>query len=656
MKDKIVPAIIDWSNPETPVSSTFEDFYFSTVDGINESTHVFLQHNNIPDRWFRLKSGENFVIAETGFGTGLNFLVTLSLWNKLKSEGKIVADTRLHYISAEKHPLIKQDIEKAWLNWPEFKGITDELSENYPLATPGYHRIHLPGADLTLLYRDASEAFSGLIARVDCWFLDGFSPIKNPDIWQQSLFDEMANLSGAGTTFSTFTAARGVKEGLSKAGFQVIKSSGFGLKRNMLNGSYISPGPTKPQNKTPWFDYAQTPEANPDLPVAVIGAGIAGCSTSSALISQGHHVDLIEQIDFSAGPPPITIQGVLYVKLSAELSAHSEFYSHGYLYSLKRMRNLPGLEWEQTGVIQSAFSDAEVKRQQKFVKNAPYPESLIRGITAEEASEIAGIPLDSPALYFPSGAWVNPISLCQNLMTGANIVHNTQVLKIEKRDGAWYLKTSSETELGPYKSVVVACSNMANNFEQFSGLPVKPIRGQKSFIKIEQDNLPLKAVLCGKAYITPAINKQINFGATFNLGETTTEVRDEDHDANKQAILGHFPALSEWVNQPISMGIVGFRCTSPDYTPIVGPMPDWEAYKTNYKDIGRFKKQQFGAAPLNNGLYCNIGHGSRGLASALLSGEIIANQISGTPLPVPKIIADHLNPARFLVKKLKKGG
>jgi len=658
MSNKITQATVEWPTQGTPFSPEFDDVYFSSCNGIEETTYVFLAQNNLPDRWLALKSNEQFVIAETGFGTGLNFLVVANLWSDLKLRGAIAQTAELHFISAEKYPLKRDDMTKVWESWPQFQNIINPLSENYPIPSPGYHRCRInKDINLTLIYRDAGDAFSELEAQVDCWFLDGFTPSKNPDMWTERLFKSMANLSHSSTTYATFTASRFVLDGLQSAGFTAEKTSGYGLKRNMTKGQYVTHGPLQPATKEPWFHHqVSSSPKDTTRPIAVIGAGIAGCSSAEALIRQGYRVDIIEQQDYSAGPPPFSIQGVLYVKLSAELSAHSEFYSLGYLHSLKKLRNISGLEWQQTGVIQTAFNDKELKRQQKFLQNTPYPESLIREVTAEEATEISGVPIDSPGLYFPSGAWVNPISLCQHLMQGANLIHNTKVAAMYSKADQWFLKTECGKTLGPYQSVIVASSNTAAEFEQFKDqLPVKPIRGQKSFIKMKQDNFPLKAVLCGKAYITPAINQQINFGATFNLGETTTEVREIDHQTNKDNILRYVPSLNEWLDQPVSMGIVGFRCTSPDYMPLVGPVPDWQAYSSVYADIHRFKKQVYPPAPVIKGLYCNIGHGSRGLSSVMLSAELLACQISGAPLPLSRSVINHLSPARFLVKKLKKG-
>jgi len=656
MAFKITPAHIDWSNATTLTAVDFQDVYHSLQGGADEAQHVYVEANALVARWSSLTDARAFVIAETGFGTGLNFLVTLSTWRKAKADGRIPSTARLQFVSVEKHPLTKPDLIRAWQYWEGFSEITPMLLAQYPDLTPGFHRIHLDDVDLTLIFDDATHGMNQLVGQVDCWFLDGFSPAKNPDMWQQSLFDVMAAHSHEHTTVSTFTVAQQVKEGLSRAGFVVEKVPGFGLKRHTLFGHFRTCGPSLPSNLTPWFAYDTKAVTEQNLPIAVIGAGIAGASTAQALIRRGYAVDVIEKQDFSAGPPPITIQGVLYVKLSASYNPHSAFYAQGFLYSAQQLNLMPHVEWDACGVIQTAFNETEARRQKKFLEDHPYPDSLIQGVSQSQSSTLSGVSLSHSGLYFPQGGWVNPISLCHQLLQGAVVTDNTEVIATTKGPDGWMVTDSKDKQHGPYAAVVVACSYTAKSFVQLQALPTQTIRGQKTFtVPPKHQQLPIKTVLCGSVYITPNSSQSFNFGATFQKNDFESAPRDSDNEANQQQLREQFPALNTWIDMPVAFGLVGFRCTSPDYMPIVGVVPDWAVLTERYRHVYRFKKQVPETSQPVSGLYCNVAHGSRGLSSALLSGEIVASMIHGDPLPVGKQIADHLNPARFHTKALLAG-
>ncbi len=208
----------------------FDDIYFSAEDGRAETKHVFLDHNNLPQRFLET---ERFTICETGFGTGLNFLMAWEAFQRSNATGT------LHFISFEKYPLNKRDIDAALS--PYFsQDILNRFLVGYAQTCEGFYETHYDERriKLTIYFGDMNEQIQDVEERVDAWFLDGFAPAKNPDMWSETLFEHMASLSGEGTTCSTFTAAGIVKRGLIQAGFDVEKVRGFGRKRDMLRGLY----------------------------------------------------------------------------------------------------------------------------------------------------------------------------------------------------------------------------------------------------------------------------------------------------------------------------------------------------------------------------------------------------------------------------------
>ncbi len=232
-------AEIEWRDGQ-PYASAFQDVYFSSDDGLLETEYVFIQGNHLLSRWqqanFDSLNRSHFTIAETGFGTGLNFLCAAKLWLKVAP-----VKATLHFISTEKYPLCLQDMAKALAYWPDLNTLSQPFLTQYQALLGSTQTISLfdNRIQLTLLIGDAITRLHGIHTEIDTWFLDGFAPSKNPEMWLPALFERMAALSNAETTFATFTSAGEVRRGLMAAGFEVNKRSGFGKKREMLTGRFL---------------------------------------------------------------------------------------------------------------------------------------------------------------------------------------------------------------------------------------------------------------------------------------------------------------------------------------------------------------------------------------------------------------------------------
>lgn len=230
-------ARIEWrENKGThhPYSLDFNDIYFNTVDGLQETEHVFITHNQLQQR-FSNAHLSNYTVIETGFGTGLNFLAVSALWLKLTPE-----NATLRYIGIEKTPLSLADLTRAQALWPQFTEISQALIAQYATLKTGTNQFSLAAGRIQLDFQaeDISLAMPKLTQIADTWLLDGFAPAKNAAMWSSEVFAQMARLSKKGTTFATFTSAGDVKRGLQAAGFVVSKHKGFGKKREMLSGIF----------------------------------------------------------------------------------------------------------------------------------------------------------------------------------------------------------------------------------------------------------------------------------------------------------------------------------------------------------------------------------------------------------------------------------
>jgi tRNA 5-methylaminomethyl-2-thiouridine biosynthesis bifunctional protein len=231
-------ANIEWRASEnatsTPYSIDFNDIYFHSEDGLAETEYVFVEHNQLKQRFTALKNS-TFTIIETGFGTGLNFLAVAAHWLALAPPS-----ATLHYISIEKFPLKLEDLRRAHATWPQFAEISHEFLLYYANLKLGNNQFSMAGRriDISLQVDDVLTVLDQIQNKADAWFLDGFAPAKNADMWSSEVFAHMARLSKPSATFATFTSTGAVRRGLADVGFSVEKHAGFGKKREMLSGTF----------------------------------------------------------------------------------------------------------------------------------------------------------------------------------------------------------------------------------------------------------------------------------------------------------------------------------------------------------------------------------------------------------------------------------
>lgn len=655
-------ARLEWSPEGTPISQQFDDIYFSKHNGVEETHYVFLEGNGLPGRLSAIANHDRqrLCIGETGFGTGLNFLCAWRLRDQLAPK------CQLHFISVEKYPLSKPDLIKALTAWPELSSYAEALIDNYPALTSGWHRISFleQQLELTLYIGDALAGLQDYQGSVDAWFLDGFAPSKNPQMWSNQLFHQIARLSHEQTSFSTFTAAAIVREGLKSAGFEVYKTKGFGNKRHMLTGELTDK--TSPHNsrelKAPWFIAPRVSSDNREA--VIIGGGLAGTSCAYSLARRGCQVKLFEKHDRLGSEGSGNTQGILFNKLSAEPSLSSNFYTAGYLYSIRQLRQLlPANDttWQPCGVLQLAYNDKEMARQDRFIQGNPQPDTLVYPVDAGTASRLAGIPLDRGGLFFPGGGWARPSALCEAHTNHPAVeLHlHREIHRLEQYKRRWHLFDAQDNLLCTSEIVILANAGAAMKFAQTDQLPLKTIRGQTTNLAASRDT-GLRTVLCGNAHVGPRIGNRYYMGSTFNLDCAEPECRLTDHRTNIENISQLAPSFAqalalEQLALAEADGRVGFRCTSRDYLPLVGPMPDREAFLKDYAHLRKDAKYRFKASgSYLPGLYLSVGHGSKGLTSCPLSGELLAAYICQEPFPLSSAIVHAVNPSRFLIRNLKR--
>lgn len=651
MLREIYPAKIELDVNGLPFAPEYDDRYFSRESGLAETRHVFLQGNQLPLAW---QNQAHFVIAETGFGTGLNFLATWQAWQTDPQHCET-----LHYISIEKHPIPKQQLAKLLAHWAELSEFSHELLAQYPPVLAGFHQLHFANQQvkLTLCFADALDALKDLVAKVDAWYLDGFTPAKNPDLWSPALFQALAEHSQAQATLATFTVAGQVRRDLQAAGFHCEKRTGFGQKREMLT-AYFSQPATKTSEK-PWFSLPQI--HSPKQTVTVIGAGIAGCQIAYALAARGWQVCLLERHAQPAQEASGNRAGVLSPKMTAEPDWGEHFYRQAFLYAVRQLKRLAKkdanheLEWFPCGALQLNHNASAAKRW-LALKARGLPSDFIQLIDAATASNLAGLPLAVGGSFFPEGGYLYPPSLCRKLTAHPLIQVQTQSEAIhlsQTAEQTWQVFNGTEL-IAESTVVVLANGKDVGQFTQSNFLPLLPVRGQTTQAEPSSYTQQLKITLGHEGYLTPAIQGQHIFGATFERGKASACLKASDDALNYQQLQQYLPEFAAELTA-IKSSHAAIRITTPDRYPYIGPLPDPELFRQAYAGIQHGRKHQdWPSAPYQTGLFIGAGYGSRGLTTSALCSELLAALIHGEPLPLERSLYYKLHPARFLLKKLQQ--
>lgn len=654
-------AELSWNEQGTPVSRAFGDVYFSNENGLEETRHVFLGGNQIPDR-FAQHSRDLFIVAETGFGTGLNFLTLWQAFDRFRETHPEAKLQRLHFISSEKYPLNVTDLASSLAVWPELADYAAELCQQWPQALPGCHRLLLDGGRITLdlWFGDINQLIhtfdDSLQHQVDAWFLDGFAPSKNPDMWTPELFACMAKLARQGGTFATFTAAGFVRRGLRDAGFNVIRSKGFGPKREMLCGSMDAL--TSPNANMPWY---ARPAAEGD-DIAIVGGGIASALLALALLRRGKNVTLYCADARAAEGASGNRQGALYPLLNQHDPALATFFPLAFTFARRLYDSLPvAFDHDWCGVTQLGWDE---KSREKIAKllSMGLPEEIAREVSQAEAEGLCGVETGCGGISYPLGGWLSPGQLTPALFElamqqGLQIHWQHTLTEMRPEADDWQLQFHDQPAK-PHRNVVLATGHTLASFAQSEMLPAYAVSGQVSHIPTTPGLSPLKQVLCYDGYLTPANphNQHHCIGASYHRADTSTDYREEDQQENRERLIRCLPQ-ADWPKEvDVSAGESrsGVRCASRDHLPMFGPLPDYQQTLEQYADLAQHKETAQ-AAPLHKGLFVLGALGSRGLCSGPLGAEVLAAELCGEPIPLDADTLAAMHPNRYWVRKLLKG-
>ena len=621
-------------------SDLYQDIFYQLSSGQEESAYVFCQANQLCLRFKALHNETNpvFIIGEVGFGSGLNFLNVMTLWKTYAPRG-----ARLHYLSAEKHPLKKTDLAYALSQFNQLSDEASELIDAYPSLTPGWHRIDFNNITLTLMLEDCVEAFLGLLPTnhiglastlkalsVDAWFLDGFSPKQNKDCWTNQLFQAMSALSKKGTTLSTFSVAKEVKSNLVSNGFEIQKIKGFGQKREMLVAEFnyaasasVFSNQKASQYHTPWQQH--TTNHSKRKSVIVLGAGLAGSGIAYQLAERGYQVTVIDKGSDIASGASGNPAGILDIKFSHAHSPLSDFNLAAFLYATQFYKRLGFTS--NKGLLRLSNTEKERLYQHKLQPfMSAYPE-LISALSKDTVKAISGVKEDTTGILIKQAGMLSPREICKRLLDHPNIsLHLNQSVDLIEHDKRQWHTLHFSADL-----LVLANSLGIRYFSQTRTLPISPYPGELYAAKPTDQSAHLRLPVSGDGYLTPLLNGEHLIG----IGKTPLSV------------LGFDPKALPPINKAL-------RAKTPDYLPLIGPVPEIDGMETTYH---LFKKDARYFMPKIGDYYPNLfvlaGLGSHGLTSMPLASEILASLIHREPLPVSRQTYLHLSASRFLMKNIK---
>ncbi len=659
-------AKIHFNEENTPVSDKFDDVYFSNQDGLAETHYVFLEGNQLWERWVNYQEA-HFVIAETGFGTGLNFFAVTTLFREFRQKHPNSPLKRLYFTSFEKYPLPLDALQQAHLAYPQFSHLAQHLQQNWLNPIQGCYRFHFDETTLDLWFGDVAENLPQLgdymNGKIDAWFLDGFAPSKNPDMWNEQLYQQMFRFTKPQGTFATFTAASAVRKGLENAGFDITKRKGFGKKRECLSGQKTHEKLTA--LSAPWF-HSQPANLNKQ-DIAIIGGGIASLCTAISLVKRGAKITIYCEDEQTALNASGNKQGAFYPQLSDDNERNIRFYIHAFAYGHQflqwAIKHKIEFEHEFCGVALCAYNEKAESKLNKIAE-LNLPSDLYQSLSQTELSEKVGLPLPFGGGFIPQGAWLAPRQLVQHAFAflekqGVQIKTSQKVTALSQAENGWQI-TTAENKTFNHEVVVLANGHKLTDFEQTQKLPLYPVRGQVSQIPTSENLLKLKTVLCYDGYLTPVDQAKAShcIGASHVRDNATREFSLTEQQENQQKIQQNIP--EDWTKEVDTSGNlarIGVRCSVRDLTPMMGAVPHFSAQQTQYQNLFnlRRRKQPIEQAENYPNLYLIGALGSRGLTSAPFLGETLASLIYGEPLPMSEDLIHNLIPNRSWVRRWLKG-
>lgn len=613
-----------WSEAGVPRAAAYDDVYFSAAGGLAESEAVYLAGCGLPQRW---RQRARFAICELGFGTGLNTLAVWRAWRETRQPHAI-----LHMFSIEAFPLARADAARALAAFPEVEGMAAQLLKRWPTRAYAPQRLWFPedGFALTLLTGEAASVLSELRGAFDAFFLDGFAPARNPQMWSGETMREISRLAAPDARAATFSVAGEVRRGLDAAGFGVERKPGYGGKRERLEATRLQAPEHARASTAPFYPYA----ARQPKRVAIIGAGIAGAACARALARRGVESVVLDEARALGAGASGNPAGLVAPRLDRG-GALASFFLAAYLEAVAAYEEL-GV-FEPCGVIERAHGARDAVALADLLNDPPLPEDWF----ARRGDD---------ALHARAGL-VRPVAALDAMLRGAVLMLETEVAAIEASGDAWIVRARDGRALLKADAVVLACGAALRAFAPAAFLPLELTRGQIEWGQVR--SAPAQALMSGH-YVAP-LDGGVLFGATFDRDLATPA--PDARARNLAALADLAPEIAAQIDPDELHSRAAVRASAPDRAPVAGLMPDAEAWLRLNAAIAKGGEGDPNAAhAAHHGVYVLGGLGARGLTLAPILGERIAAEMFGEPQAISAASLNLLHPARFLHRALRRGG
>jgi tRNA 5-methylaminomethyl-2-thiouridine biosynthesis bifunctional protein len=592
--------------PQGPRSERFDDIYFSAADGLAEARTVFLHGCGLPEAW---AGRRRFVVGELGFGTGLNIAALLDLWRRTRPP-----EGRLNIFSVEAYPIAQAEAARALAAWPELSAVASPLLAAWPDARKGFHRLDLAPFDATLdlWIGEAGEGLDAWQGLADAWFLDGFAPARNPQMWRQEVLDRVCARTRPGGRLATFTVAGAVRRGLAQAGARVEKKPGFGAKRERLEAQM----PQRPDTPA-----VHGPSASPR--VVIVGAGIAGAALARAFRREGTAVRVIDEGGPGAGASG-NVSALVTPRLDAGLGVAAMLHADAFAHAVRLYARETPQAIIDRGAVQLEQTPRDAARFAKLAAWDGFAPGALSIQTPSVLRERLGEAHPPGGLSYTDALVIRPQAVLAAWLADTP-VHLAQVARLTALATGWRL-LDPEGETIAEADVVILAGGPASRRLAPDGpaSALMAVRGQASWTSAPY---PLGGACAWGGYAIPTAEGGVLFGSSHVRNDWGVDARTADEDHNLSLLAQGRPALAQAITAGLAAeplkARASLRAATPDHLPLAG---------------------RLGAA---EGLYILAGLGARGFTLAPLLAEHIVAETLNAPSPLQGCVTAAIVPARF---------